>query len=137
MWCSARPNGIAGAKNVYEMMPVSLAELGLPCETLWVDREIPVRSVDEHAQTDNPTKESLPHWRELGVGRFTCGRPYPLRASLRVRFGSQPLRLGADMNYIHTGLNGLSELYRRIDSRLILEDLFCKLALFAQNQGQA
>ena len=38
------------------------------------------------------------------------------------------------MSYVHTGLNRPIRVYRRIDSRLILEDMFCKLALFAQRQ---
>ena len=39
-----------------------------------------------------------------------------------------------DMTYVHTGLNRPIRVYRHIDSRLILEDLYAKLALFAQTR---
>jgi hypothetical protein len=92
--------------------------------------------LNEHAQTDIPRKSP-----------FRTGESWVLGDSPavglilyehRFEFDWVPApQIGADMNYIHTGLNRPIRVYRRIDPRLILEDLFCKLALFAQNQGQA
>jgi hypothetical protein len=38
-----------------------------------------------------------------------------------------------EMYYVHTGTNPAIRVYNSIDSRLILEDLFCKLRLFAEH----
>ncbi len=40
----------------------------------------------------------------------------------------------SDMTYVHTKLNRPIRVYREIDSRLILEDMYAKLALFAQRE---
>ncbi len=44
--------------------------------------------------------------------------------------------IGSDMQYIHTKLNRPIRVYRNIDSRLILEDFYAKLSLFAKSQGK-
>ncbi len=41
---------------------------------------------------------------------------------------------GSDMQYIHIRTNRPIRVYKRIDSRLILEDFFAKLCLFARSQ---
>jgi Inosine-uridine nucleoside N-ribohydrolase len=44
----------------------------------------------------------------------------------------QAPRIAADMTYVHNGLNRPIRVYDSIDYRLLLEDFYCKLALFAQ-----
>ena len=41
----------------------------------------------------------------------------------------------SDMTYVQTGLNRPIRVYNSIDSRLILDDLFAKIALFAKKNG--
>lgn len=120
-------------KNVYEMMPVSLAELEYrvrPCGEIGaylcdqleahshepVPRKSPFRTGETWVLGDNPAVGLL-----LYEHRFEFDWvPAPL--------------ISPDHGYIHTGLNRPIRVYRRIDSRLILEDLYAKLALFAQKQ---
>ncbi len=123
-------------KNVYEMMPVSLAELEYRVRPYGAIGRYLFDQLNEHAQTDIPRKSP-----------FRTGESWVLGDSPavglilyehRFEFDWVPApQIGVDMNYIHTGLNRPIRVYRRIDPRLILEDMFCKLALFAQNQVRA
>ena len=42
----------------------------------------------------------------------------------------------SDMTYVHTKLNRPIRVYRSVDSRLILDDLFAKLALFQKKKEE-
>lgn len=120
-------------KNVYEMMPVTLAELECrvrPCG------EIGAYLCDqlmEHAMTEQPRKSP-----------FRSGECWVLGDSPAVglilyedRFSYEWIQapaIGMDMNYIHTKRFRPIRVYQKIDSRLILEDLYAKLNLFAQKK---
>lgn len=47
----------------------------------------------------------------------------------------QAPQITGDSQYVQAGLQRPIRVYKRVDSRLILEDLYAKLALFAQNGG--
>lgn len=120
-------------KNVYEMMPVTMAELEYrvrPCG------EIGAYLCDqlmEHAMTETPRKSP-----------FRSGESWVLGDSPAVglilyedRFSYEWVQapaIGMDMNYIHSKRFRPIRVYQKIDSRLILEDLYAKLSLFAQRQ---
>lgn len=122
-------------KNVYEMIPVTLAELEYrvrPCG------EVGAYLCDqlmEHAMTEEPRKSA-----------FRTGECWVLGDSPAVglilyedRFSfewKQAPSVGADMNYIHSGRFRPIRVYQKIDSRLILEDFYAKLALFAKRQDK-
>ena len=122
-------------KNVYEMMAVTLAELEYRVRPCGQIGEYLCDQLMEHAMTEGPRKSA-----------FRSGECWVLGDSPAVglilyedRFSfewKQAPAIGADMNYIHTGRFRPIRVYRKIDSRLILEDLYSKLALFAQKHGK-
>jgi len=118
-------------KNVYEQMHVSLAELEY--------RVKPQGKVGFYLFSQ---LEKYAHTSISVASPFRTGETWVLGDSPAVglilyehRFEFdyiQAPQIGSDMQYIHTGLNRPIRVYRTIDSRLILEDLYCKLALHAQ-----
>ena len=117
-------------KNVYEMMPDSLAELQVrvrPCG------EIGRYLFDQlvaHSQEDGPRTSD-----------FRTGETWVLGDSPAVGLILYEDRFSYDwmpapyitqeQAYVHTGLYRPIRVYRSIDSRLILEDMYAKLQLFA------
>jgi len=123
-------------KNVYEMIPVSLAELEYRVRPHGAIGRYLTDQLDEHAREEIPRKSA-----------FRSGETWVLGDSPAVglvlyedRFSFDYLQapqIGSDMDYIHTGLNRPIRVYNKIDSRLILEDFYCKLALFAAAGGKS
>ncbi len=121
-------------KNVYEMIPVSLAELEYRVRPHGAIGEYLCQQLEEHSYEDIPRKSA-----------FRTGETWVLGDNPavglilyehRFEFDSVPAPfITQDMAYIHTGLNRPIRVYKSIDSRLILEDLYCKIALFAKNQA--
>lgn len=118
-------------KNVYEMMPVSLAELEY---RVYPHGEIGQYLFDQliaHSMEEGPRKSP-----------FRTGETWVLGDSPAVglllyehRFEFdwvQAPYITSEMQYVHTGLNRPIRVYKNIDPRLILEDFYCKLALFAK-----
>lgn len=120
-------------KNVYEMMAVSLAELEYRVRPCGAIGAYLCDQLEEHSHEPIPRKSSFRSGETWVLGdNPTVGL---LLYEHRYEFDWQPAPLiTQDMSYVHTGLNRPIRVYRRIDSRLILEDMFCKLALFAQRQ---
>jgi len=118
-------------KNVYEMMPVSLAELDYRVRPHGAIGKYLFDQLVEHSQEEIP-RNSL----------FRSGETWVLGDSPAVGLILYEHRFEFDwieapyitneMQYVHTKLNRPIRVYKNIDSRLILEDLYCKLALFAQ-----
>jgi hypothetical protein len=121
-------------KNVYEMMAVSFAELECrvrPCGKIgaylfdqlmahaWEagPRKSPFRTGETWVLGDNPSIGLI-------LYEHRCCFDYI----------SAPL-ITADMAYVQTGLSRPIRVYNSVDSRLILEDLFCKLKLFSEKKG--
>jgi purine nucleosidase len=120
-------------KNVYEMMPVSLAELEekvYPCGKIG---SYLLEQLNEHAH------EAIPR-----ANRFRTGESWVLGDNPAVglllyehRFlfdWIQAPFIQEDQSYVHTGLNRPIRVYKSIDSHLILNDLYSKLALFARKK---
>ncbi|MBR1445287.1 MAG: nucleoside hydrolase, partial [Firmicutes bacterium] len=113
-------------RNVYRMMPVSLAEL--------INRVYPCGKIgkylaDNVIEFNNAAVSRPTEYRILGdspsIGLMLyddCGKwtwkPAP--------------EISKDMNYVHNGKNRPIRVYETIDSRFILEDLYAKLKLFAE-----
>ena len=117
-------------KNVYEMMPVSLAELQVrvrPCGE--IGRYL-FDQLGAHSQEDGPRRSD-----------FRTGETWVLGDSPAVGLILYEDRFSYDWRpapyitqeqaYVHTGLYRPIRVYRSIDSRLILEDMYAKLQLFA------
>ena len=121
-------------KNVYEMIPVSLAELEYrvrPCGDIG---EYLCDQLDEHSHEEGPRKNAFRTGETWVLGDNPAVGLILYEHRYEFDWISAPL-ITQDMTYTHTGRNRPIRVYRSIDSRLILEDLFCKLALFAARKG--
>jgi len=118
-------------KNVYEMMSVSLAELEYrvrPCGE--IGRYL-CDQLDEHAQDSGAVSNPFRTGETWVLGdNPTIGL---LLYEHRFEFDwvQAPL-VTNDSTYVPDVRNRPIRVYRRIDSRLILEDMYAKLALFHQ-----
>lgn len=118
-------------KNVYEMMPVSLAELEYRVRPHGAIGRYLFDQLVEHSKEEGPRNSP-----------FRTGETWVLGDSPAVGLILYEHRFEFDwieapyitneMQYVHTRLNRPIRVYKSIDSRLILEDLYCKLALFSQ-----
>lgn len=115
--------------TVYRRMPVSYAELVekvYPCGA--IGRYLVEQLIEYNAKAGTALEHrSLGDSPAVGVLIYPeCGawewRPAPEFDSL--------------MHYVHTGRNRPIRVYRDIDSRFILEDMFAKLAQFARSRGE-
>ena len=120
-------------KNVYEMMPVSLAELEYRVRPCGEIGQYLCDQLEAHSYEDAPRLSSFRTGESWVLGdNPSVGL---MLYEHRFEFDYIPApQISIDMAYIHTGLNRPIRVYKSIDSRLILEDLYCKLALFAQKQ---
>jgi hypothetical protein len=119
-------------KNVYEMMAVSYVELECKVRPCGAIGRYLFDQLMAHAHEEGPRKSS-----------FRSGETWVLgdNPSIGVilyehRFGFDTIPapdITGEMHYVHTGLNPAIRVYNTIDSRLILEDMFCKIKLFAEN----
>lgn len=119
-------------KNVYEMMPVSVAELEYRVRP---HGEIGAYLCD---QLDAHSHEAGPRRSDFRTGESWVLGDNPAVGLIlyedRFAFDWVPApAISRDMAYLHTGRSRPIRVYNRIDSRLILEDLYAKLALFARN----
>lgn len=119
-------------KNVYEMMPVTFSELEYRVRPHGNIGRYLFDQLVEHSLEEIPRKSP-----------FRTGESWVLGDSPAVglilyehRFEFDWLEapyITKEMQYLHTKTNRPIRVYNRVDSRLILEDFYCKLALFAQN----
>lgn len=123
-------------QNVYTMMPLSLAELEYKVAPYGEIGEYLLKQLDEHANEEGPRKSSIRSGETWIVG----DSPAVGLLLYEHRFGFEwvdaPL-ITSDMTYVHTKLNRPIRVYNAIDSRLILDDLFAKLALFYKKKVNA
>ena len=122
-------------KNVYEMMPVSMAELEYrvrPQGTVG-------RYLFDQLVAYSQTPESRASAFRTGESWVLGDNPAPglLLYEHRFQFDWVPAPyVTADQTYAAIGRNRPIRVYKGIDSRLILDDLYAKLALFAQYMAQ-
>lgn len=119
-------------KNVYEMIPVSLAELEYrvrPCGKIGAYL---CDQLEEHSYEDIPRTSAFRTGESWVLGDNPAVGLILYEHRFEFDWVPAPL-ITQEMSYVHTGLNRPIRVYKSIDSRLILEDMYCKLALFAQN----
>ena len=122
-------------KNVYEMMPVSLAELEYrvrPCGE--IGRYL-CEQLEAHSHEEGPRKSAFRTGETWVLGDNPSIGLILYEHRFEIDWVPAP-QITRDMAYLHTGQNRPIRVYRRIDSRLILEDLYAKLALFAARQAK-
>lgn len=123
-------------KNVYEMMPVSLAELEYKVRPQGALGRWLFDQLDAYNQTDAARASAF----RTGETWVLGDNPAPglLLYEHRFEFDWVPAPyVTADQTYAAIGRNRPIRVYRGIDSRLILDDLYAKLALYAQYKGDA
>lgn len=118
-------------KNVYEMMAVSMAELQVRVRPYGEIGRYLFDQLVAHSQEEIPRKSD-----------FRTGETWVLGDSPAVGLILYEHRFSYDLvpaphitagrTYEHSGENRPIRVYRSIDSRLILEDLYAKLQLFAE-----
>ena len=122
-------------KDVYEMIPVSLAELEYrvaPCGDIGAYL---LEQLDRHAHEPGPRKSAFRTGESWVLGDSPAIGLILYEHRFCFDWVQAPL-ITSDMTYVQTGLNRPIRVYKSIDSRLILEDLFAKLALFAKKSGR-
>ena len=122
-------------KDVYEMIPVSLAELEYrvaPCGDIGAYL---FEQLDRHAHEPGPRKSAFRTGESWVLGDSPAIGLILYEHRFCFDWVQAPL-ITSDMTYVQTGLNRPIRVYKSIDSRLILEDLFAKLALFAKKSGR-
>lgn len=122
-------------KNVYEMMPVSMAEL----EYRVRPQGAVGRYLFDQLVAYSQTPESRASAFRTGESWVLGDNPAPglLLYEHRFQFDWVPAPyVTADQTYAAIGRNRPIRVYKGIDSRLILDDLYAKLALFAQYMAQ-
>jgi inosine-uridine nucleoside N-ribohydrolase len=122
-------------KNVYEMMVVSHAELECKVRPCGAIGRYLFDQLMAHAHEEGPRKSS-----------FRSGETWVLGDNPSIglilyehRFGFDTIpapEITGEMHYVHAGRNPAIRVYNTIDSRLILEDMFCKIKLFAEKVNQ-
>lgn len=117
-------------KNVYEMMAVSLVELEARVRPCGAIGYYLCQQLHEHAHTAQPRGNPFRSGETwvLGDNPAVGLILYEHRFCFEWRCAPQ---INADMTYHHTDRNRPIRVYQSIDSRLILEDMYAKLRLFA------
>ena len=121
-------------KNVYEMMAVSLAELEYrvrPCGKIGAYL---CDQLDAHAQEPGPRKSDFRTGETWVLGDSPAVGLILYEHRFEFDWVQAPL-VTRDGAYVPDVRNRPIRVYRKIDSRLILEDLYAKLALFHQKHG--
>lgn len=121
-------------KNVYEMMPVSLAELEYRVRPCGEIGKYLFDQLVEHSQTDIPRKSAFRTGESWVLGDSPAVGLILYEHRFDFEYISAP-QITTDMHYVFPNRNRPIRVYKHVDSRLILEDLYCKLALFAQNNA--
>ncbi len=120
-------------KNVYEMMAVSLAELEYRVRPCGAIGAYLCDQLDAHEQ------EPIPRNSDFRTGESWVLGDNPAVGLLlyehRFEYDWVPApTITRECAYLHDGRNRPIRVYRRVDSRLILEDLYAKLALFCRKE---
>lgn len=116
-------------KNVYEMMPLSLAELEYKVAPYGAIGEYLLQQLDEHAQEEGPRNSAFRTGETWVVGDSPAVGLLLYEQRFEFDWIAAPL-ITKEMAYVQTGTNRPIRVYRNVDSRLILDDFFAKLALF-------
>jgi inosine-uridine nucleoside N-ribohydrolase len=116
-------------KNVYEMIPVSLAELELRLYDKGKIGKYLIDQLAEHSLEDVPRKSAFRTGESWVLGDNPAVGLILYEHRFCFDYTPAPL-ITSDMAYVHTGLNRPIRVYNSIDPRLILEDMYAKIELF-------
>jgi len=121
-------------KNVYEMIPVSLAELELRLYDKGAIGKYLVDQLVEHSFEDAPRKSPFRTGETWVLGDNPAVGLILYEHRFCYDWIPAPV-ITKDMTYVHTtaGPNRPIRVYNSIDPRLILEDMYAKIELFAKN----
>ncbi|MBQ8030526.1 MAG: nucleoside hydrolase [Butyrivibrio sp.] len=122
-------------KNVYEMMAISLSEIEYKISRCGEIGEYLLKQLDEHAHEDIPRNSAFRSGETWVLGDNPAVGLVLYEHRFCFDYVQAPL-ITSDMHYVHTGLNRPIRVYRSIDSRLVLEDLFAKINLFAAKKAK-
>lgn len=117
-------------KNVYEMMPVSLAELQVRVRPYGEIGRYLFDQLIAHSQEEIPRKSDFRTGETWVLGDSPAVGLILYEHRFEFDYVPAPY-ITQEQVYVHTGLNRPIRVYKSIDSRLILEDLYAKLQLFA------
>lgn len=122
-------------KNVYELMAVSLAELEYRVRPCGAIGEYLCDQLDQHAHEDGPRQSDFRSGESWVLGDNPTVGLLLYEHRFEFDWVNAPL-VTHDSTYVPDVRNRPIRAYRRIDSRLILEDMYAKLALFHQRHGK-
>lgn len=120
-------------KNVYEMMPVTFSELEYRVRPYGDIGKYLFDQIVEHSMEDIPRKSPFRTGESWVLGDSPVVGLILYEHRFEFDWVEAPY-ITNEMQYVHTKTSRPIRVYRNVDSRLILEDFYCKLALFAQNQ---
>lgn len=123
-------------QNVYGMMPLSLAELEYKVAPYGEIGEYLLKQLDEHANEEGPRKSFFRTGETWVVGDSPAVGLLLHEHLFAFEWMEAPL-ITSDMTYVHTKRNRPIRVYQSVDSRLILDDLFAKLALFYEKKRKS
>lgn len=122
-------------KNVYEMMSVSLAELEYRVRPCGEIGEYLCDQLDAHAHESGPRASDFRTGETWVLGDNPALGLILYEHRFEFDWVTAPM-VTQDGSYVPDIRNRPIRAYRRIDSRLILEDMYAKLALFHQRHGK-
>lgn len=122
-------------KNVYEMMAVSMSELEYKVSDCGEIGAYLLEQLNTHVHEPIPRNSSFRTGETWVLGDNPAIGLILYEHRFLYDQISAPV-ITEEMKYLHTGLNPAIRVYRSIDSRLILDDLFAKLALYARKHPQ-
>lgn len=120
-------------KNVYEMMPVSFAELEYHVYPQGEIGRYLFEQLLEVADQPSSLKSAFRTGETWVLGDSPSIGLILYEHRFEFDWVQAPL-ITQDMQYVQTGRFRPIRVYKRVDPRLILEDFYCKLKLFAQRQ---
>ncbi|MBQ7679376.1 MAG: nucleoside hydrolase [Butyrivibrio sp.] len=122
-------------KNVYEMMAVSLSELELNVYPHGAIGRYLLEQLDAHAHEEGPRKSSFRNGETWILGDNPAVGLLLYEHRFCFDWIQAPL-ITRDMTYSVNSLNRPIRVYREVDSHLILNDLYAKLALFIRKHPE-
>lgn len=121
-------------KNVYEMLPISLAEIELKMSNCGEIGNYLLEQLDRHAHEPSAVNNSFRTGETWVLGDSPAVGLLLYEHRFMYDWVQAPF-ITSDMTYAHTKINRPIRVYRGIDSRLILDDLVAKLALFTKKNN--
>ena len=122
-------------KNVYERIPVSIAELACRVRPHGKIGKYLFDQLIEHSFEDAARNSAFRTGESWVLGDSPAVGLILFEHRFEFDWVQAP-EITLDMKYAHTGLNRPIRVYRRYDQRFILEDLYSKLQLFAELEGK-